>query len=142
MSLYASVGSLIGVSLGTFLAFRLRRGRAQLFQTFRTAEQPQAIRFADGREEALPDMRPMMRPSRFGDVATYLLLGAGGVFFGGEGGLLTGTFRARQAIAADRESRDRIQTAFRRFQADALRTQANLLEQAGNGREGGGVYGL
>jgi len=67
--------------------------------------------------------------------ATYTFLGAGGLFFGGETGLLTGTFRARQQIGADRESRDRIQTAFRKFQADALRAQANLLDQD---REGAG----
>jgi len=50
------------------------------------------------------------------------------VFFGGETGLLTGTVRARQQINADRESRERIARAFRRFQADALRAQASLLD--------------
>lgn len=103
-----------------------------MFKAFKTAEQPTAVRFAGGREEPLPDMAPLMKPSKIGDIATYTLLGAGGVFFGGETGLLTGSLRARQQIAADRESRDRIQAAFSRFQADALRAQADMIDQ---GRE-------
>ena len=74
-----------------------------------------------------------MKPSTLGDVATYCLLGGGGIFFGGEMGLFTGSFRARQQIGSDREGRDRIQTAFRRFQADALRSQADLLENESKG---------
>ena len=100
--------------MGVFLAFRLRRSRAAMFNTFKAREQPVAIRFANGVEEAMPDMTPVMKPSRLGDIATYTFLGAGGLFFGGETGLLTGTFRARQKIFADRESSERIETAFRR----------------------------
>lgn len=79
-----------------------------------------------------------MKPSRIGDFATYALLGAGGIFFGGETGLLTGTLRARQQINADRESRQRIENAFKRFQADALREQAKRLEQSVEHSSGGG----
>lgn len=100
-----------------------------MFQAFKTVEKPQAVRFADGREETLPDLSGVLRPSKLGDFATYTLLGMGGLFFGGETGLLTGSFRARQVIAGDRESRERIQKAFQRFQADALRKQADLLDQ-------------
>ena len=71
----------------------------------------------------------MLQPSRLGDVATYAFLGLGGVFVGGELGVLGGTVRARQTIGADRESRERISLAFRRFQADALRVQAKALEE-------------
>lgn len=117
-----------GVGLGIFLAYRLRTGRTAMFNAFKASEQPTAVKFASGREEPIPDLGPLMKPSTLGDVATYTLLGMGGVFFGGESGLLTGTFRARQQINRDRESRERITTAFRRFQADALRTQANLLD--------------
>lgn len=112
---HATIGSAIGVTLGVYLAFRLRRSRAAMFTAFRAREQPTAVKFAGGREEPLPDLRQMMKPSTFGDVATYTLLGAGGLFFGGETGLLTGTFRARQQIGGDRESRERIETAFRRY---------------------------
>ncbi|CZT15524.1 uncharacterized protein RCC_01381 [Ramularia collo-cygni] len=133
VSMHTGIGSIVGVGLGVLLAFRLRRGRRQMFQAFRTVEKPQAVRFADGREEALPDLSGLLRPSKLGDFATYTLLGLGGVFLGGETGLLTGSFRARQQIAVDRESRERIQHAFQRFQADALRKQADALDkQAGS----------
>lgn len=116
VSMHTSIGSLVGVGLGVLLAFRLRSGRRQMFQAFRTVEKPQAVRFADGREETLPDLTGLMRPSRLGDFATYTFLGLGGLFIGGETGLLTGSFRARQQIASDRESGDRIRNAFHRFQ--------------------------
>lgn len=101
-----------------------------MFRAFKFAEKPQTVRFADGREETLPDLTPLVKPSRIGDFATYSLLGLGGIFFGGETGLMTGTFRARQQIGADRESRDRIQNAFKRFRADVLREQAMALESS------------
>lgn len=99
-----------------------------MFNAFKAHEQPTAIKFAGGREEPIPDLTRVMKPSAFGDVATYTFLGFGGLFFGGETGLLTGTFRARRQIGADRESRERIETAFKRFQADALRKQADMLD--------------
>ena len=133
VSTYATVGSLLGLGLGTLLAFRIRSNRSAMFKAFRTAEQPTALKFASGKETPLPDMTAALKPSTLGDVATYMLLGGGGVFFGGETGLLTGSFRARQQIGSDRDGRDRIQRAFRRFQADALRQQAQLLENEDRG---------
>ncbi|KXT04251.1 hypothetical protein AC578_7934 [Pseudocercospora eumusae] len=127
---HTTIGSILGLSLGVFLAFRIRSSRQRLYAAFRTAERPQAVRFADGREEVLPDISGVVKPSRLGDLATYTLLGAGGIFFGGETGLLTGSFRGRSMITQDRESSTRIQNAFKRFQADALREQANALEQS------------
>ena len=104
------------------------------FRAHRTVDQPIAVRFANGREEAIPDLTPLLRPSRLGDVATYTFLGLGGVFLGGETGLLTGSFSARRSVmGGDRESRDRIQGAFRKFQADALRKQADALDKGGEG---------
>jgi hypothetical protein len=133
VSTWATVGSLLGLSLGTILAFRIRRSRTALFNAFKTREQPTALRFASGKEEPLPDLTNAMKPSTLGDVATYFLLGGGGLFFGGETGLLAGSFRARQQIGSDRDGRDRIQRAFRRFQADALRKQAQVLENEDKG---------
>ncbi|KAK3614471.1 hypothetical protein LTR56_027237 [Elasticomyces elasticus] len=131
VSTHVTVGSILGVGLGVFLAYRLRTSRTAMFNAFKASEKPTSVRFASGREEAIPDVTPLIRPSRLGDVATYSLLGIGGLFFGGETGLLTGSFRSRQQIAADRDSRDRIQLAFRKFQADALREQANRLDAGG-----------
>lgn len=50
MGTHATVGSLLGLGLGLFLAFRIRRSRTQMFNAFRTAEKPTHVKFADGRE--------------------------------------------------------------------------------------------
>lgn len=50
MGTHATVGSLLGLGLGLFLAFRTRRSRTQMFSAFRTAEKPTHVKFADGRE--------------------------------------------------------------------------------------------
>lgn len=52
MGTHATVGSLLGLSLGLFLAFRLRSRRTQMFNAFRTVEKPTHVKFADGREGA------------------------------------------------------------------------------------------
>ena len=49
-STHVKVGSLLGLSLGVLLAFRLRRTRMQIFRAFRAQEKPTHVRFADGRE--------------------------------------------------------------------------------------------
>ncbi|KAH9841317.1 hypothetical protein Tdes44962_MAKER07766 [Teratosphaeria destructans] len=141
VSTHTTVGSLCGIALGLYLAYRIRANRVQLFNAFRASEQPTAIQFASGRTEPLPDITPLMKPSTIGDVATYSLLGAGGLFFGGETGLLTGTFRARSVINQDRDSRERIQNAFRKFRADVLRKEADALDQ-GRQREGESAWAL
>ena len=114
VSTHVSVGSVLGLGLAIFAAYRLRANRSAMFSAFKTGEQPVAVRFASGKEEALPDLTSVMKPSRVGDVATYTLLGAGGLFLGGETGLLSGSLRAKQQIGADRESRERIETAFKK----------------------------
>ena len=50
ISTHATVGSLLGLGLGLFLAFRIRSSRSQMFNAFRTAEKPTHVKFADGRE--------------------------------------------------------------------------------------------
>ena len=50
---HATIGSLLGLGLGVFLAFRIRRSRTQMFNAFRTAEKPTHVKFADGREGML-----------------------------------------------------------------------------------------
>lgn len=49
-STHVKIGSLLGLSLGALLAFRLRRTRMQMFRAFRAQEKPSHVRFADGRE--------------------------------------------------------------------------------------------
>ncbi|CRK38953.1 hypothetical protein BN1708_007923 [Verticillium longisporum] len=128
VSFHATVGSLVGLGLGVFMAYRLRRARADMFTAFRAAEKPTHVQFADGRTEPIPNIAPFLKPSTAGDIATYGLLGLGSLFLGGETGFLTGSWSATRAISRDAESRQRIETAFRRFRADVLRKQADQLD--------------
>lgn len=125
---HATVGSLLGLGLGLFLAFRLRSRRTQMFNAFRTAERPTHVKFLDGREEAIPDIAPLLKPTALGDVATYFFFSAGGLFLGGETGLLTGSGSASRTITRDPDSRARIEAAFRKFRADVLRKEADDLD--------------
>ncbi|GAM89600.1 hypothetical protein ANO11243_076390 [Dothideomycetidae sp. 11243] len=134
-STYATIGSALGIATGLLLALRIRRNRANVFAAFRAADRPTHVSFADGRLEPLPDLAPMMSPSRVGDVLTYTLFSFGGLFIGGELGLLGGGVAARRAVSADPESRRRIETAFRKFRADMLRKQADLIDK-GHGELG------
>ncbi|KAK4998600.1 hypothetical protein LTR66_002199 [Elasticomyces elasticus] len=128
LSTHTTIGSALGLGLGLFFAIRVRQNRAAMFNAFRTAERPTHIQFAGGRTEPLPDLTPFLKPTTLGDVATYLLFSAGGLFFGGELGLLSGSTFANRTISQDPESRKRIETAFRRFRADVLRKEAEALE--------------
>ncbi|KAL8637081.1 MAG: hypothetical protein Q9228_005609 [Teloschistes exilis] len=129
IGIHVTIGSAVGLALGAFLAFRIRRTRTHMFNAFRAHERPTHVKFADGREEAIPDVTPYMRPTALGDIAAYTFLGFGGLFIGGEIGLLTGTGSARRTITRDPETRERIETAFRRFRADVLRKEADTLDQ-------------
>jgi hypothetical protein len=84
----------------------------------------------------------MVKPSTLGDVAAYVFFSAGGLFLGGETGLLMGSFGARRSIAADKESQARIETAFKRFKADVLRREIQELEAGGkqDGRVGSAIW--
>ncbi|KAI6083392.1 hypothetical protein F4821DRAFT_245051 [Hypoxylon rubiginosum] len=124
----AIVGTLVGLGLGIYAAFRLRRVRADMFSAFRAAEKPTHVIFADGRKEVIPDITPLMQPSRYGDIATYFFFGLGGTFLGGELGFLLGTWSASRAICKDAARRRRIETAYRRFKADYLRQEADRVE--------------
>ncbi|KAL8725036.1 MAG: hypothetical protein Q9166_007611 [cf. Caloplaca sp. 2 TL-2023] len=129
ISTHVTIGSAVGLGLGVLLAFRLRRTRMQMFNAFRAHEKPTHVKFANGREEAIPDVTPYMRPSTLGDVAAYTFFGFGGLFIGGETGIFTGSSSAGRAISGNPESRERIETAFRRFRADVLRKEADTLDK-------------
>jgi hypothetical protein len=127
-STHALVGSLAGIALGGYLAFRLRQNRLAMYNAIRAAERPTHVRFADGREQSIPDITPLMQPSTLGDIATYTFFGLGGLFLGGETGLLTGSISARRTISQDPGVQARIEKAFRSFRADVLRKQIEELE--------------
>ncbi|MCJ1301027.1 hypothetical protein MMC08_003826 [Hypocenomyce scalaris] len=128
LSTYATVGSVLGLGLGLFMAYRVRRNRTSMFNAFRAKEKPTHVQFAGGRIEPIPDITPMLRPTTLGDIATYFFFSAGGLFLGGETGLLTGSYSANRTVSRDPESRARIETAFRKLRADVLRTEADALD--------------
>ncbi|KAL2215048.1 hypothetical protein M432DRAFT_155862 [Thermoascus aurantiacus ATCC 26904] len=122
------IGSLLGLGLGVFMAARLRRARGQMFEAFKAREKPVEVRFQDGRTEPVPDIAPLLRPTTLGDFATYLFFSAGGLFIGGETGLLTGSYAANRTLTRDPDTKRRIEAAFRRFRADVLRREAERLD--------------
>lgn len=70
----------------------------------------------------------MLRPTTLGDIAMFGLFSAGGLFIGGETGLVTGVYSARRTIGRDPESKSRIEHAFAKLRADILRRQADRLD--------------
>jgi hypothetical protein len=70
----------------------------------------------------------MLRPSPAGDFAAYVFFSAGGLFIGGELGLLAGSWSARRAITDDAERKARIERAVRRYRADVLRREVQKLD--------------
>ncbi|KAF1348659.1 hypothetical protein BDV97DRAFT_369918 [Delphinella strobiligena] len=131
LSTYTTIGSMVGVGLGLFLAYKVRANRTAMFQAFRTAEKPTRVQFEGGRSaiEPIPDLTPLLKPSALGDFAAYTLFSLGGLFVGGELGLLTGSLSANSSITRDPESRKRIETEFRKFRAEVLRAEADSLEK-------------
>lgn len=130
VSAYALIGSLAGLALGSWLAFRLRANQRAMYQAFRASEKPTHVKFASGREEAVPDVTQLLKPTQFENVMTYTLCGLGGIFLGGETGLLTGSWSAKRTISRNPDSRERIEKAFRLFRVDVLRKQINDLNAA------------
>ncbi|KAK3947427.1 hypothetical protein QBC32DRAFT_354334 [Pseudoneurospora amorphoporcata] len=129
VSTHATVGSLLGLGLGLAMAWRIRQNRQQLFNAFRMMSKPTEVVFANGRRETVPDLEPLLRPTRWGDIATYTAFALGGSMLGGETGLLTGSAAATSTITRDPISRQRIENAFRLFQIDVLKRQLNGLER-------------
>ncbi|KAJ5248922.1 hypothetical protein N7468_000373 [Penicillium chermesinum] len=129
ISLWTTVGSAIGLSVGLYAAIRLRSTRRAFFAAVRAQEKPTQVVFADGRTEAIPDLTPLLKPSAWGDFATYFFASLGGLFLGGELGLAGGAASGSRTISSDPESKKRIETAFRKFRADVLRKEADSLDK-------------
>ncbi|GAM42826.1 hypothetical protein TCE0_044r17151 [Talaromyces pinophilus] len=130
VSTWTLIGSAVGIGLGFYVAFRLRSARKAMFEAFKAQEKPVRVVFADGRTESIPDITPLLRPSTWGDFATYFFASAGGLFLGGELGLLGGSASASRSITKDPEMKKRVEDAFRKFRADVLRREADELDRA------------
>ncbi|RMZ83980.1 hypothetical protein DV737_g1290, partial [Chaetothyriales sp. CBS 132003] len=128
-STYAAVGSAIGLGLGAFLAFRVRAARRQVFAAFKATEKPTFVKFADGREEAIPDITPLLAPTTLGDIAAFTFFPLGGLFLFGETGALAGSWSARKGITSNPESKKRIERAFANFRIDILKKEIAELEK-------------
>ncbi|SPJ78859.1 uncharacterized protein FTOL_07250 [Fusarium torulosum] len=128
VSTQATVGSLLGLGLGIYCAFRLRSMRMTYFNAFRAMEKPVEVKFADGRTKAIPDITAQLAPSKWSDAATYLFFSVGGLFLGGETGLLSGTASASRTITKDPEARERIEKAFKNYRIDVLKKEIQELE--------------
>ena len=131
VSRHVTIGSLLGIGLGTIMAVRLRSMRLAYFNAFRAMERPVELRFADGRTAPVPDISDKLRPSQWGDAATFFFFGVAGLFLGGETGLFTGTASAARKISSNPESRKRIENAFRNYKIDAMKKQVQHLERKG-----------
>ncbi|RFU31461.1 hypothetical protein B7463_g4890, partial [Scytalidium lignicola] len=112
------------------------RNRLQLFQALRTAERPTHLVFADGRQEAIPDVTPWLQPSVVGDIAAYTFFAFGGMFLGGECGLLSGATAGRRTIMRDPETRSRIEKAYLNYRIDVLKKQTEVLQNSRAGLDG------
>ena len=149
LSTHITIGSLIGLGIGVALAWQIRTNRVKLFNAFKAMQKPTHVKFADGREgafsvsvptsyhhiltplasiEAVPDITPLIRPTKAGDIAAYGFFSVAGLFLGGETGLLTGAGSARRTISRDSAAKERIEKAFRAFRADVLRKEIEMLE--------------
>lgn len=122
------IASALGLGLGFMLAHRIRTNRLAFYRAMRTAEKPTHLLFANGKKTEIPDMTPLLRPSRFGDFAAYTFFSAGGLFVFGELGLLIGSWWAKRSILKDEGTRKRIDEAFRAFRLDVLKKEAKELE--------------
>jgi hypothetical protein len=132
VSTYAKAGSLFGVGFGIYCAFRLRSMRMAYFNAFRATEKPVRVQFADGRTEPIPDISDKLAPSKWGDAATCFFFATGGLFLGGEVGLITGTASASRTITKNSQVRERVEKAFKDYRIDALRQEIKRLESESN----------
>ncbi|KAF2459298.1 hypothetical protein BDY21DRAFT_337885 [Lineolata rhizophorae] len=138
---YTLIGSALGLGLGIAMAFRVRSLRTQMFNAFRTMEKPTHVKFADGRLEPIPDLTSYAQPSALGDAVAYFFFSAGGLFVGGELGLLAGSAAGKRTISSDPESMKRIKQAFKNFRKDSLKKEIEWLDD-GEKREGSTDLGI
>ncbi|PVH93424.1 hypothetical protein DM02DRAFT_619300 [Periconia macrospinosa] len=130
VSTHAKVGSLIGLGLGVWCAYRLRSMRLAYFNAFRAMEKPVEVKFADGRTLPVPDLTEQLAPSKWADAASFFFFSMGGLFLGGELGFLSGTAAASRTITKNPKTRERIEKAFKNYRIDAMKQEIKRLEDA------------
>ncbi|KAF9766964.1 hypothetical protein IL306_000529 [Fusarium sp. DS 682] len=128
VSTHTTVGSLLGLGFGLYCAFRLRKMRLAYFNAFRAMEKPVEVKFANGRTEPIPDITDQLAPSKWGDAATYFFFSVGGLFLGGEMGVLSGTALASRTITKNPEAKERIEKAWKNYRIDVMKREIKELE--------------
>lgn len=78
--------------------------------------------------EPIPDITAHLTPSKWGDAATYFFFSVGGLFIGGEAGLLTGTASASRTIMKNPEAKERIEKAWKNYRIDVMKQEIKKLE--------------
>jgi hypothetical protein len=78
--------------------------------------------------EPIPDISKQLAPSKWSDAATYFFFTLGGLFIGGEAGLLSGTASASRTITKVPEAKERIEKAFKNYRIDVMKQEIQQLE--------------
>lgn len=78
--------------------------------------------------EPIPDLTAQLAPSKWGDAATYFFFSIGGLFLGGETGLLSGTASASRTITKNPEAKERIEKAWKSYRIDVMKQEIKQLE--------------
>ncbi|KAL8791608.1 MAG: hypothetical protein Q9195_005813 [Heterodermia aff. obscurata] len=126
---YVTAGKILGLGLGLFSAFRIRRSKMQKYTAFHTQEKPLHVVFADGRIEAASGLSTVSKPSKFGHVATYTLLGLCGCAIGRDAGGFLGHMSNRKSLNQDPNLKVRVEELHQQLRAEILRKEADALDK-------------
>ncbi|KAK6533619.1 hypothetical protein TWF694_002555 [Orbilia ellipsospora] len=121
--------SLIGLSVGLFLAFRQRRGVMRAYRALRQEHRATTITFSNGAVQTLADVSMAPKPSRLGGLFTYTLLGFGGWLTGSTVGMWRARGVKERIMAEHPEVYKRIRKAERRSIVEDCRKLADTLER-------------
>ncbi|KAI9671814.1 MAG: hypothetical protein M1831_003342 [Alyxoria varia] len=130
----AFISGVIGLGLATALTFRFRQSRAGILRSFHSnlaaSDKPARLIYESGREEAVhADLPRAVRPSSVGAAFSYGLAGfAGFTLFADLGGTIAMDF-AKREVERDEGRKERIERAFRGWNADMLRKRADEMDK-------------
>ncbi|KAF3902788.1 hypothetical protein AA313_de0204903 [Arthrobotrys entomopaga] len=122
-------GTLIGLSIGLLLAFRQRRAVTRAYKALRQEHHATTITFSNGVVQTLADVSMAPKPSLFGGLLTYMVLGFGGSIVGSSFGMWRATGVRERVMAEHPEVYKRIRKAERRSIVEDCKTLADTMER-------------
>ena len=130
----ALISGFIGLGLATALTFRFRQSRTRVLRAFHNnlaaSEKPTRLVYDSGREEAIhADLPKAVKPSLWGAGLAYGLAGFAGVALGTDIGGTIAMDLAKREVERDEGRKERIEKAFRGWNADMLRKKADEMDQ-------------